>query len=100
LVAGKAQFLKKEAKSIVDTKEYASAVVQRQFMMNTKYYIYIVPKDESEKPLLVSVKKNQKSILSVLKDKEDLLLKYIDDKGLDLKKEADIVKLISYYNTI
>lgn len=100
IAAGKVQFLKKESKSIVDTKEYGSGVTERRFMQSAKYYLYIDPEDKTGKGKMILVKKDQKSILNALKDKEEELIDYIQKNALNLKNEEDIVKTINYYNTL
>jgi len=100
VAAGKAQFLKKDSKSISETKQYGSTTVDRRFMENVKYYIYIGPTDESGKGKMIPVKKDQKSILGALKDQEEQLADYVQKNALNLKSEADIVKVVNYYNTL
>ncbi len=95
LAQGKtAEFLKRSSKSVIDSKDYASAVINRRFMEVIKYYLFLSSK-------MYVVKKDQKSILSVFtNDKQEELLKFIKDNNLNLKNEIDIVKVINYYNYI
>jgi len=100
IAAGKVQFLKKDSKSIIDSKEYGSAVINRRFMESVKYYLYIGFDNDSEKSKILLVKKDQRTILGALKNKEDELADYIQKNALNLKNETDIVKLVNYYNTL
>jgi hypothetical protein len=93
LTEGKTQFLKRSVKSILENKEYNSATVTKSFELNTKYYIY---KDGKG----TQVKKDKKAILAALGDKQSELETYIKDEKLNLKNDADVVKLIEYYNRV
>jgi hypothetical protein len=93
LAAGKTQFLEKRGKTIVESKAYASGTTDKQFLDVTKFYVFAPDKFEQ-------VKKDQKSIIEVLKDKQTELTKYIADNKLNLKNETDIVKLFNYYNSL
>ena len=101
MAPGKTQFLKKDSKSISESKEYGSTAVSRRFMEGAKYYIYIgTTDDDSGKGKMVLVKKDQKSILGALYDKADELADYVQKNGLNLKNEQDIVILVTHYNTL
>jgi hypothetical protein len=51
-----------------------------------------------EKPLKLS--KNKKSFLKVLKSKENELKSYIEKENLDFSKDSDILRLLSYYDSL
>ncbi len=93
LVNGKVEFLKHNSKTVIDSKDYTSAVVNRRFMEITKYYLFISSK-------IYLLKKDQKYLLSLLHDKEVEVSKLIKDNNLSMKSEADIVKIVNYYNSI
>jgi len=67
---------------------------------NKKYkesMIYYILGKDKKYIKLYSLRKNQ--IIKVLSDKEDLLKKYINQYNLNLKKEKDVIKLLSYYHS-
>jgi hypothetical protein len=93
LAEGKTQLLKRTTKSILENKEYNSASSTKTFIENVKYYLL-----RDGKATLI--KKDKKSVLSALKDKETALESYIKEKSLNLKSDADLALLIDYSNTI
>lgn len=90
---GKTQLLKRSAKIIQENKEYNSATSTKSFEEIIKYYIY---KDGKG----VIVKKDKKAIFAALGDKQAELESYIKENKLNLKTDADLDKLIAYYNTL
>jgi hypothetical protein len=48
--------------------------------------------------VLIPVKKDKKSFLSVLADKQVQIEKYADENKLSFKNEEDLSKIINYYN--
>jgi hypothetical protein len=58
---------------------------------------YFLAKENGE---IEQVKLNQKSILQNLPDQKQALETYIKTKQLDLKKEADVVDLLGYYESL
>lgn len=93
LADGKTQFLKKTVKQIVETKEYNSATSVKTALEGVRYLIF-------KNHALTIVKKDKKSILAALGDKQDQLEAYIKANNLNLKDEGDIIKLVTYYNSI
>ncbi|WP_271765869.1 hypothetical protein [Aquimarina algiphila] len=49
---------------------------------------------------LLRVKLKQKDVLKVLGDKKNEIKKYVSSKGLNYKKENDLIRIVSYYNTL
>ncbi|NCD69513.1 hypothetical protein [Mucilaginibacter agri] len=90
---GKAQFLKKTKKKIETQSVYGSTGSDKKFVSTTKYFL--VNGDKS-----AIVKKDKKSILEALGDKQTELEAYIKSNNLNLKEESDIAKLLTYYNSI
>ncbi|MCX2480323.1 hypothetical protein OQY15_14575 [Pedobacter sp. MC2016-15] len=93
LADGKTQFLKRTSKNILTNKEYNSATATKSFEEITRYYIY---KDGKG----TAVKKDKKAILAALGNKQSELETYIKAEKLNLKNDADVVTLITYYNTL
>jgi hypothetical protein len=44
--------------------------------------------------------RNKKDLLNVLEDKSDAISSYISSNKLDVKEVEDLVKIVSYYNTL
>lgn len=93
LVDGKVQLLKKTSKKVQVQNEYGSITSNKSFTATTKFYIVT-----AEKATLI--KKDKKSILSALVDKQSELETYAKTNNLDFKNDEDLVKLINFYNTI
>ncbi len=49
---------------------------------------------------LLKVKLKQKDVLKVLEDKKNEIEKYVSSKGLNYKKENDLIRIVGYYNTL
>lgn len=91
LADGKTQLLKKTSKAIEEHKEYGSSTVIKKFVVNTKYYLYTGDN-------AVQIKLGNKPVLSLLNKSEAEA--YANKNNLNLKNESDVVKLLTYYNTI
>jgi len=85
------KFLKKSIKNVIEEREYNAATVTKKITSNSFYYIV------DDTGSIFQVKKDIKSILSVLYKKPESILSYIKENKLDLKKDKDVVKLISFY---
>ncbi|WP_345952523.1 hypothetical protein [Mucilaginibacter sp. PAMB04168] len=93
LAEGKAQLLKKVFKKVAENKMYGSATITKTFVENVRYYIVT-------STATIQIKNDKKSVLLALPDKKDLLEAYIKENNLNLKKDTDLTKLITYYNSI
>jgi len=94
LADGTVELLKKTNKTILETKAYNSPTTERSFVEVNQYYLL-----RSGKAMPIR-KRDNKSILSVLSDKQPALEKYIKDNNLNLKNDSDFSKLIIYYNSL
>jgi len=90
---GKVQLIKKIVKVIFETQNIGSAAKTRSFIDKTKYYLVI---DGNA----TAVKNDKKSLLATLSDKETQLEAYIKTNKVDFKKDADLAKLVTYYNSL
>lgn len=93
LSEGKINLIKHTSKKLVEERGAGSINVSKQITESSKYYI---GKGEQ----YTKIKKNKKSVLDVLKDKEEILSTYISANSLNLSEDADLVKLCNYYNTL
>lgn len=90
---GKTKFLKKTTKNVIESKGYNTATITKKITDDSYYYIV---KDENRP---VKIKYNEKSILSVL-GKADVLLPYIKENKIDVKSTTNLIKLLTYYDTL
>jgi hypothetical protein len=90
---GTAQLLKRTTKSISESKEYNSTTVVKHFDENVKYYIIV-----SEK--VIPVKRDKKSILAALTNKQPQLESFMRTNNINLKNDEDLSKLMAYYNSL
>jgi len=93
LADGNTQLLKRTAKMIVDERAPGSLILSKQISATTKFYI-------SDSNRIIKIKKDKESILEALNNKQSELETYIKNNNLNLKGDADLVKLIEYYNTL
>ncbi|WP_342647976.1 hypothetical protein [Mucilaginibacter sp. CSA2-8R] len=89
---GAVKLLKKTSVVITEIKQY-SAASNKFFERSDLYIIYRNNKGQI-------VKKDKKSILSVLGDKQNELESYLKSNNINFKSDADLGKLITYYNSL
>ncbi|MDT3405227.1 hypothetical protein [Mucilaginibacter terrae] len=92
LADGTTQLLKKTTKSIGDFKEYNGPIVKK-YVTSVKYYLY---KDKKA----IQIKPDRKSLLYSLGSKQAELDTYIKNNNLNLKQDADLGKVVVYFNSI
>jgi hypothetical protein len=91
---GKTQLIKKTVKTLLETVVIGAPTKQRTFIeKSTKYYLVVDGKAQM-------VKNDKKSILAALADKQAALDTYLKANKINFKSEADLGKLIAYYNTL
>ncbi|WDF55271.1 hypothetical protein [Mucilaginibacter sp. KACC 22063] len=94
LYDGGTKLLKREAKSLwKESTTYATATETQNITQTTDYYIF---KDGK----MITVKPNKKAFLSALSNKTAELGKYVKDNNIDFKKDSDLIKVVSYYNSL
>ncbi|TXJ27255.1 MAG: hypothetical protein E6Q24_10080 [Chitinophagaceae bacterium] len=92
LAQGKVFLYKQYAKSIYESKAYASSITEQSVITDEKYFI-------GTGTQLIRVKKI-KDIPSVLSDKKKELEMFINQNRLSGKTSNDYVLLIAYYNSL
>jgi hypothetical protein len=91
---GKVKLLKKNAKGVSESKDgIGTAVVTRMIVDNVDYYLLIGGK-------LIRIKKDKKTIEAALGDKQPELESYIKANNLNMKRDDDMAKLITQYNSL
>ncbi len=84
--------LKDPKKNIVEHRAYNSSTAVKSIVEPPAYYLKINGQ-------LVKIKKDKKAVLSALGNSSQLD-KYIQDNKLNLKEDADLAKLMLYYDSI
>lgn len=93
LESGKITLLKKTTKSIMETKDYNSPILKKEILGNVQYFVFSDSK-------LTSLKKDQSSVIEILRGKIPEIETYIKSAKLNLKKEEGLIALIAYANTL
>lgn len=88
---GKTKYLKRNLKTLIDTRELNGPVIKK--VENDVSYFIMKP---NEKPELV--KNNDKAILGVLSN--SALNTYAKEQKLNLKNEGDVSKLLAYADSL
>jgi len=82
---------KKVNKSITESKQYGSAVVNKTF--NTTYSYFSL-----KNGIFSKIVPNKKSILALFEDKENQLNEYLKNQKVDFKNDNDLEKIFTYLN--
>jgi len=93
LVDGEIKLLKRSSKRIVDELTHAVATKERRIQEVTSQYLLI-------KGELVKVKDNKNAVIKALGTHKAALEAYIQKENLKMKDEQDMVKLITYFNSL
>lgn len=93
LYDGSVKFTKKVKKSIMTEREYNASTDTKKIIEKPVFFIV-----KDNQPILVN--KNEKAILAAIGDKTPELTKYVKENKLNLKNDADILKVLEYYATI
>lgn len=89
---GEVKLLKKTHKAVREEKAYGTATINKNILAYTNYYIVLDNR-------LVKVKSG-KNLLQALPDHTAELEKYVKEHKLKLKDEAEMARLVAYYNTL
>ncbi len=94
LYDGTTKLIKKDAKSIwEETTTYGTATKVKNI---TDHVTYFVARGDK----IVLLKNDRKSVTEALNDKAADIEKYIKDNKLDAKKDDDLIKIFTYYNSL
>lgn len=93
LFNGKTSLLKSVYKTIQERNNEMSGERFKEFATYENMYLL---KDGT----MVRIKKDKSSIITLLKDQNQALKKFIEDQKLNLKNEAHLIDLVKYYNTL
>ena len=92
---GEIKLLKKNVKSISETKEYNSATTVKNINDNFNYYL-------ANSTGITQLKKDDMKVLATAlnEQKSSLILEYAKKNKLSPKKEEDLIKVITFYYSI
>ena len=93
LVDGKAILLKKFYLSFVEGIPYGASDVQKTLIPNQAYYLFANGK-------MTKVKKQKDSFLLPISNQKEALNLYIKNEKIKFKSDEDLIKVLSYYNTL
>lgn len=93
LYNGKIQLLKRCLKQITEEQAFNSATKVKTISENPVYYLA-----SQGQPL--KFKKDKKSVLSVMEDHAGEVEKFIASEKINLKSDADVIKLFAYYDSL
>lgn len=85
--------LKDARKNLIEHRAYNSSTPVKSIVETPAYYLVMGN-------TLEKIRKDKKSVLLVLKDKATELDKYITENKLNLKEDADLARLLQYYDSI
>lgn len=89
----KASFYKKESKTVIESKGYNTATVSKKIETTSTYYL----QQGSDKQLTLA-KRDNKSLISLLNKPE--IETFLKANKLNLKRDEDLVKLFTFYDTL
>jgi len=90
---GKTSLLKSVYKSIQERNNDMSGERFKEFATYENMYLL-------KEGTMVRIKKDKSNLLALLQDNNQAIKKYIDNQKLNLKKEAHLIDLVKYYNTL
>jgi hypothetical protein len=90
---GTVQLVKVLKAFTVESSDYGSGVKQKNYEKSSKYYL-IKGKD------IKLIKPDRKALLLALADKQSQIESYVKSNNVNFKSDADLGKLITFYNSI
>jgi hypothetical protein len=88
---GKIDLLRNQERVIQTTKNEMTGDIKKEFVEYISYYIYC-------NKTIKEFRNNKPVLLEFMKDKQKEVDAYIATNKVNFKKNADVVKLVSYYN--
>jgi hypothetical protein len=97
LYQGESTFFKRYRKQFLEADFYKPYGQGRQVDEYNDYSEYYVKADGRDVSLL---KPKKSSVLEIFNDKSDLIGNYIKKEKINLKDEADLIRLVKYYDSL
>ena len=92
LLEGNMSLYKLDVKQLSEMSEINAGIV-KNFTNNAKYYI-------GKNHDLQFIKINKTEILNALKDKQDKIQAFINEKKFSFRKDTDVIEVLKYYNSL
>ncbi|MBI1781927.1 MAG: hypothetical protein HYR66_11245 [Sphingobacteriales bacterium] len=93
--SGRARMLQLISKDVGSSNMVTGQVAKKEFKEHKEYFMYNENHSKMER-----FKKGKESVLDLLRDKKDLVEKFINDNNLNCKSAEDVVKVFDYYNSL
>jgi hypothetical protein len=93
IAGGKTQLLKHYSKMVKESQGFGDGSTTKNIEDSEAYYIF-------KNGTMTKVKADEKDITAVLSDKSQQLMAYAKSNHLGFKKEGDLNKIFTYYNTL
>lgn len=90
---GETPLIKRSFKKVTENKPYGSATVVKTFEEIHTYFLV-------QQGTPVKIRKDKKAALEVLNDYNAELEEFIKSNNLNFKSEADLMMLVTYYNSL
>ena len=90
---GKVSLLKLHQKDIMEDRAFNSATADKKIVESIVYYL-------SYNGEIQKVKLNSKNILTAFGDQRKNVEKHINENGLNLELEEDVVKTLKFYSSL
>ena len=97
LYDSKSEFLMKYIKVFIKADYKGAYTAGRKYDEYTDDLQYYILKDNNE---LNKIKLGKKAVIKVLAEKENKIKSFIDQQGLTLDNENDVIKVLDYYDSI
>lgn len=90
---GKVKLLKSYQKKINEDRDYDSSVVTSTYKSYKAYYVY-------KNGRLTEIRLSKKALLKLFDDHSTQVASYLESNNIDLRSDADLQKLFTWYNSL
>ena len=92
---GTVVLLKNITKTLITHPAVPSLPLTKEYVENSSYYIY-----NSKTKIIQKLKKSRDFILNFLFQKKIDVQAFIDSNNINVRSQADLIKVLNYYNTL
>ena len=94
---GKSKFILKYVKTLINAFYEGAYAAGNKYDEYTDKYQYYLLTDEN---IITKIKLNKKSVIKVLSDRERKIKAFVNEQGLTLDNEDDVVRVLEYYDRL
>ncbi len=94
LADGKVQLLKLYTSDFTDRKEFGSATITRTYDNLIRLYVYTANKK------ILKINNSEDFFADLFKDRQKQFSIFVQKEKISFRREADLIKLFDYYNTL